>query len=128
MPDSEAPGRIVGALGRMLTGLRLIGVPDSEAWRVTTKTGLDSMPAVRLRAFTFLLDNDGASTTDVATTLGLPNPTAHRTLEELAAHGVTSRESQGQGKADLWRIQPWAREHYRAATSFRNVGTHLVAP
>ncbi len=117
VPDSEAPGRIVGALGRMLTGLRLIGVQDSEAWRVTTKTGLDSMPAVRQHAFTFLLENDDASTTDVATTLGLPNPTAHRTLEDLAAHGVISRESQGQGKADLWRIQPWARDHYRAATS-----------
>ena len=28
VPDSEAPGRIVGALARILTGLRLIGVEE----------------------------------------------------------------------------------------------------
>jgi hypothetical protein len=115
--DSEAPGRIVGALGRILTGLRLIGVPDGEAWRVTVKTGLDSMPAIRLRTLKLLLDRDVATTTDVATAFGLPNPTTHRTLEELAAHGVIRRESQGQGKADHWHMEPWARDRYRDATS-----------
>jgi Bifunctional DNA primase/polymerase, N-terminal/Primase C terminal 1 (PriCT-1) len=118
VPDSEAPGRIVGALGRLLTGLRLIGVTDGEAWRVTVKTGLDSMPAARLRAFLLMLGrNHDVSTTDVATALDLPNPTTHRTLEELAAHGVIARKSQGQGKADLWRIKRWARSLHRAATS-----------
>jgi bifunctional DNA primase/polymerase-like protein/primase-like protein/IclR-like helix-turn-helix domain-containing protein len=118
VPDSEAPGRIVGALGRLLTGLRLIGVADDEAWRVTVKTGLDSMPAVRLRAFLLMLSRDSdVSTTDVATALDLPNPTTHRTLEELAAHGVIARKSQGQGKADLWRVRRWARSLHRAATS-----------
>jgi hypothetical protein len=118
VPDSEAPGRIVGALGRLLTGLRLIGVPDGEAWRVTVKTGLDSMPAIRLRAFVFMLSrDDDVSTTAVATALDLPNPTTHRTLEELAAHGVIARKSQGQGKADLWRVKRWARSLHHAATS-----------
>jgi hypothetical protein len=106
VPDSEAPGRIVGALARTLTGLRLVGVDELEAWRLTTKTGLDSMPAGRLRAFEFLLrrearGEDKTTTTDVATELGLPNPTTHRTLTDLAAHGVVVRESQGQGKPDL---------------------------
>jgi hypothetical protein len=32
VPDSEAPGRIVGALARTLSGLRLIGVDEREAW------------------------------------------------------------------------------------------------
>jgi hypothetical protein len=118
VPDSESPGRIVGALGRMLTGLRLIGVGETAAWKVTVKTGLDSMPAVRLRALRFMLGHDGdASTTDVATALDLPNPTTHRTLEELAAHGVIARHSQGQGKADLWRVKRWARSLHAAATS-----------
>jgi hypothetical protein len=117
VPDSEAPGRIVGALARLLTGLRLIGVLEAEAWRLTVKTGLDSMPAARLQALEFLLGRDEATTTDVATELGLPNPTAHRTLGDLTAHGVLERESQGQGKADLWRIQTWAAERYRAAAS-----------
>jgi Bifunctional DNA primase/polymerase, N-terminal/Primase C terminal 1 (PriCT-1) len=118
VPDSEAPGRIVGALARLLTGLRLIGVPDDEAWRVTVKSGLDSMPAVRLRALLLMFGrDDDVSTTDVATALDLPNPTTHRTLEELAAHRVIARKSQGQGKADLWRVKRWARSLHRAATS-----------
>jgi hypothetical protein len=117
VPDSEAPARIVGALARILTGLRLIDVDPEEAWRLTVETGLDSMPAARLQAFEFLLEHDDATTTDVAVELGLPNPTAHRTLGDLAAHGVLNRESQGQGKADLWNVQTWARDRYRAATA-----------
>jgi len=116
VPDREAPGRIVGALARILTGLRLIGVDEPEAWRITAKTGLDSMPAVRLQAIRFLLEHGEATTTEVATELGLPNPTAHRTLGDLSAHGVLERESQGQGKPDLWRLQNWVGERYHAAT------------
>jgi hypothetical protein len=37
IPDAEAPGRLVGALGRLLTGLRLVGVDEPEAWRVVRK-------------------------------------------------------------------------------------------
>ncbi len=117
VPESEAPGRIIGALARILTGLRLIGVDEGEAWRLTVKTGLDSMPAARLQTLEFLLDHDEATTTNVATELGLPNPTTHRTLDDLAAHGVLERESQGQGKPDLWRVQEWAAERYRTATT-----------
>jgi hypothetical protein len=118
IPDSEAPGRLVGALARMLTGLRMIGVDEPEAWRVTVETGLGSMPAARRRAISRLLSADGtASTTDIAVALGLPNPTAHRVLEDLAAHKVIDRISQGRGKADLWCCRPWTADRYREATS-----------
>jgi hypothetical protein len=118
VPDAEAPGRLIGALGRLLTGLRLIGVGEDEAWRVVTKSGLDSMPASRRRAVEFLIRHTGAATTTaVATRLGLPNPSTHRVLEDLAAHAVVSRESQGQGKADLWHVEPWTRKQWQAATS-----------
>ena len=122
VPDSEAPGRVVGALARLLTGLRLIGASESDAWRLTVKTGLDSMPAARRRALEFLLAHDAPTTTDVATALGLPNPTAHRILEDLAAHDVIARDSQGQGKADLWRIEPRTVKLYGEATSSEKSG------
>ena len=41
----------------------------------------------------------------------------HRVLEDLAAHGVLVRESQGQGKADLWQAEPWTGEQWQTATS-----------
>jgi hypothetical protein len=117
VPDAEAPGRLVGALRRLLTGLRIIGADEREAWRVTVKAGLDSMPAARRQTLELLIArSDAGSTTDVATALGLPNPSTHRVLEDLAAHGVLSRESQGQGKADLWHVEPWTLEHWHAAT------------
>jgi Bifunctional DNA primase/polymerase, N-terminal len=117
VPDSEAPGRVVGALARLLTGLRIIGVDDSEAWRITVKTGLDSMPAARRRALELLLGRESATTTEIAVVLGLPNSTSHRVLEDLAAHGAIRRQSQGPGKADLWLIMPWAADRYAEATS-----------
>lgn len=118
VPDAEAPGRLIGALGRMLTGLRLIGADDETAWRIVAKCGLDSMPATRRQALEYLIDSgEAAPTTVIATTLGLPNPSARRVLEDLAAHGLVARESQGQGKPDLWAIELWAAEQWRIATS-----------
>ena len=81
------------------------------------------MPAARRQTLELLLEHESATTTDVATELGLPNPTAHRVLQDLAAHHVLARESQGQGKADLWRIEPWAADRYGEATSSEKSGT-----
>jgi DNA-binding MarR family transcriptional regulator len=117
VPDSEAPGRVVGALARLLTGLRLIGAGERDAWAATVKTGLDSIPAARWRALRLLLEVEAPTTTEVATALGLPNPTAHRVLQDLAAHGVIGRESQGTGRADRWWLRRYTAELYRAATS-----------
>jgi hypothetical protein len=128
VPDSEAPGRIIGALARLLTGLRMIGVGEAEAWRVTVKTGLDSMPAARRQTLEFLIEQDSdPSTTDVATWLGLPNPTTHRVLGDLAAHRVISRVPQGQGKADLWRVKRRTQALYRAATTSSEMSEDMLS-
>ena len=44
---------------------------------------------------------------DVATALGLPTSTTRRVLEDLAAYRLVTRESQGQGKSDLWHCAYW---------------------
>jgi IclR helix-turn-helix domain len=83
----------------------MVGVDEPEAWRVVRKAGLDSMPAARRQALELLVASKQAlSTTEIAAELGLPTPSTRRVLEDLAAHGVIGRESQGQGKADLWQI------------------------
>jgi hypothetical protein len=118
VPEREAPARLAGALARLLTGLRMIGTDDVEAWRVTVKTGLDSMPVARRRAFEYLADSSTQrTTTEVAVLLGLPNPTTHRVLQDLAAHDVIQRFPQGEGKADVWEARTWACERYAAATA-----------
>jgi hypothetical protein len=76
------------------------------------------MPAARRQALELLVERgEAATTTDVATDLGLPNPSTHRVLEDLAAHAVIERESQGPGKPDLWRVEPWTREQWRTAAA-----------
>lgn len=117
VPDSEAPGRLVGVLGRFLVALRLIGVPNDDAWRVTVKAGLDSMPALRWQALRHLLDTAAPEKTSaVAAACDLPTNTARRVLEDLAAHGVLDRYPGGEGKADTWKAADWARERYARAT------------
>jgi predicted ArsR family transcriptional regulator len=101
----------------MLTGLRLLGVDDDDAWRVTVKVALDSMPATRLQVLDLLLDQyEAVPTTTVAAALGLPSSTTRRVLEDLAAHGAVARISQGKGKTDLWNVTDWAASLYRGAT------------
>ena len=70
---------------------------------------LDSVPPNRRSAYEFLdsISLAEASTTAIATELGLPTNTARRILEDLTAYGLTERISQGQGKPDNWARRPW---------------------
>lgn len=119
VPDAEAPGRLVGVLERMLAGLRVIGLDNTEAWQVVTKIGLDSMPTLRRRALEYLINraDDQHKTSAVGAALALPTSTTLRVLEDLAAHNVIARYSGGgQGKADHWQIAAWTVAQYTAAT------------
>ena len=46
----------------------------------------------------------------IAKVMALPTVTVRRVLEELVAYGLAKRESQGQGKPDLWCWLDWS-EH-----------------
>lgn len=118
VPDAEAPGRLVAVLGRLLSALRLIGVSDADAWYYTTRAALDSMPALRRQAFDLLLDHGAKlDTTTIAATLELPTSTMRRVLQDLTAHGISTRHPGERGKADHWTITPWARDQHRIATA-----------
>lgn len=109
IPEPEAPARLALVLLRLRNGLAALGVDDSEAWRLVAKAALDSMPKVRRVVVEELLAAaDRRSTTSLAESIGYPTTTARRALEDLAAHGVVVRESQGPGKADLWGVSTWA--------------------
>lgn len=113
VPEAEAPGRLALVLLRLLNGLRAIGCPAGEAWRLVTKSALDCMPALRRSVLDALMARTGpASTTEIAEAIGYPSITARRALEDLAAHGILVRDVQGQGKADLWHPSDWTREEW----------------
>jgi hypothetical protein len=110
IPQAEAPTRLIVVLARLLDGMDSIGVPREVAWRVVSKVALDSIPAIRLSVLELLQGVEQTTTSDVAEELGYPSPTARRALEDLTAHGLIACLKQGQGKADIWTLDPWARE------------------
>ncbi|MBZ5623508.1 MAG: hypothetical protein LAQ69_33020 [Acidobacteriia bacterium] len=108
IPEAEAPGRLALALARLLSGVSAIGANRMDAWRVVSKVALDCLPALRLRVIQAL---SGAAapldTTNVASIVRYPTQTTRRALEDLTAHDVVKRRSQGSGKANTWRLADW---------------------
>jgi hypothetical protein len=116
IPASEAPSRLVVVLDRLLAGLDAIGLDRESAWQVVAKVALDSMPALRRALIDSLAAvDDPTETGAIATRVGYPDTTVRRGLEDLAAHGVVTRYTQGSGKKDTWSLSEWARERFRAA-------------
>ena len=117
IPLVEAPSRLARILVQLFTGMMALGISRDQAWETLVKVALDCMPALRRAVIQQLLPAEGmVETTTVATQLGYPTPTTRRCLEDLAAHHVVERRSNGQGKADEWALSDWARRHYRIVT------------
>jgi len=112
IPDPEAPVRLAQILLRLVTGMLAVGVPRPDAWKIIRKVTFDCMPAIRCKVLQFLLisKDPQRSTTDMATNLGYPTETARRALEDLAAHNILIRTSQGKGRPDLWTLSTLARQ------------------
>jgi hypothetical protein len=71
------------------------------------------MPAGRRKVLEHLAQPaTQVATTAIGTAISLPTTVAKRHLEDLEAHGVVTRTSQGQGKPDLWERSDWTREHW----------------
>lgn len=113
VPDPEAPSRLVLVLARMLAALRALGVADPEAWTLTHRLALDSMPALRRSVLHDLVDCDESTTRQVAGRLGLPTTTVRRALEDLAAHGIATRTAEGKGnQGDSYTLSAFARDYW----------------
>jgi len=115
IPDSEAPGRLARTLAQLLAAMEVIGIIPGERRRLTRKVGLDCVPALRRRALEqFMAATSTQSTSQIAAALDHPTQTVRRALEDLAAHHVITRHSQGSGKADSWELNPWTLERWES--------------
>jgi len=113
VPGAEAPTRLVIVLERLLAGLDAIALERGKAWQIVSKVALDSVPALRLAVIDALARMSGEQpTTAVAEAVRHPTQTTRRALEDLTAHAIVERQSQGKGKADTWQLSPWARTRY----------------
>jgi Bifunctional DNA primase/polymerase, N-terminal len=107
---AEGPGRIGLALERVLAGLHSIGLDRKTAMTVIEDMALDSTPPLRRHAFE-LLSTEPLKTRDIAQAMRLPTTTTRRALEDIAAHGLATRErangedgKEKDGGADLWTV------------------------
>jgi hypothetical protein len=102
----------------LLVGMRAIGADDDTAWSTVTKIGFDSMPALRRQVLELLVQDRGElQTSAIAAALDVPTQTARRTLEDLTAHRVLKRLTNGDGKAHSWRAADWTCEQCQIATA-----------
>jgi hypothetical protein len=129
--DAEAPTRIVKQLGQIWRACGMLGLDRAGSWEVVRRCALDSIPKLRGAVIRYLAGRDAAmltgadpaSTTQVAIGVVHPSRTVRRALEDLAAHGVVTRESAGKGRADIWGLSSRARAWTSSAETFaRNVG------
>jgi hypothetical protein len=102
VPEPEMPARIAKALDRLRAGLLTIGVPRDEAWRLTVKTGLDSLPQARRAVLEHMVAAGEQQTSEVAGGLQLATRTCRRALEDLHSHRLLIREQVGGNKGDRW--------------------------
>jgi len=103
---AEGTARIGLALERLLAGLATLGLDRATAFDVVEAVALDSVPPLRRRAFEHLQKSSAEiDTKEIARALDLPTNTVRRALEDLAAYRLITRNSQGQGKADLWAVR-----------------------
>jgi transcription initiation factor IIE alpha subunit len=131
IPGVESPTRLVKVLMQLLRGLLVVGVARDRAWELVTKTALDSMPSLRQNVVAAMLKASSSVTTPrVAEELGYPTNTTRRTLEDLAAYGVVSREPGGSGRADVWTLTDWTVNIHKTAMTdlTRNTKESVLNP
>jgi hypothetical protein len=104
--DPEQPTRLVKQLASLYRAAGAVGLDRATSWALVLRVGMDSIPQLRRRALEHLAGKGQASTTAVAAAIAHPTKTTKRALEDLAAHGVLIRTAQGQGRADLWELEP----------------------
>ena len=127
VPQSEAPARLALVLLRLLNGLLAIGVTECEAWRLVTKVALDSMPQLRRDVLNALQEVSSVATGEVVDRIGYPKGTTRRTLQDLAAHGLVTREPGREGNSDYWRLSEWAAARWPTVPEMSE-GQNCTAP
>jgi len=107
VPEPEVPTRLVKQLvklGQALAMLRGSSKVGDEEYGIVRTVALDTMPQVRWRVLSCLLQQAEAVTGEVAEAIHLPVNTARRHLEDLVGLGLVRVRKGGSGCADRWRV------------------------
>jgi hypothetical protein len=107
LPTAEAPGRLVGALGALVSGLQAVGADTETVTRIVNKTAWDCVPMMRRRILDVLRAQPGRVTTSaVSVATSIPTTTAGRTLEDLALLDLVAdtKEAERSNAHRMWEL------------------------
>jgi hypothetical protein len=111
LPQPEAPTRLAKQLAQLGAAALAIGIGEAETWRLITKVGWDSVPAVRCAVIDFLAHQTEPVTFSVIEEeTGLPDKTVRRIIEDVVALRL-ARRTKDAGK---WYVEqsPIARDYW----------------
>jgi len=115
--EPEAPGRFVTAIQQLYQGMTVVGVLEEEAWRVTCRVAMDSMPALRLRVIQALSTSGKHvptyETNELAHSLQYPATPVRRCLEDLEALRIIEKDASG--KTHSWQMTEASLYEYRCS-------------
>lgn len=114
VPDPEHGTRLSQALVLLLGGMRAVGVPDSQAWRVLRKAAFDSIPPLR-RAILDTLSSNGP-TEQTRFVAKASRNVVQRCLEDLGMLGLVQGRAKVKGEdAKVWSLTSFAKQRYEEA-------------
>jgi hypothetical protein len=100
--DREGPYRFGKQLYALWRGCGLLGLDHEQAWEVVARVARDSLPKLRWRVLAALAKGEELSTNEVSRAVWHPKQSTKRTLEDLVAHRVVARRTEG--REDRWRL------------------------
>ena len=92
-------------LARLYAGIRAIGADEATAWRIVTKSVLDSIPGLRLRSSRTAHDRRAVNDR-VAGAVKHPTQTTRRALEDSLLTESCMRDER-ERKGRHWRLTDW---------------------
>jgi hypothetical protein len=106
LPEPEAPTRLAKHIAQLMAAALVIGVDETEAWRLAQKVGWDSVPAVRSAVIRLLGRMEGSPLTmaELQERTGLPETTVRRVVEDLVVLGLAQRRKDGKDGGGKWLI------------------------
>jgi hypothetical protein len=104
VPEPENPGRLVGALSQLAAGMRAVGIPDNELWRLTREAAIGGVHPIRRSIIDYLAPHDSSHAAEtIAARCRVKESTLRRYLEDLEALEVLDRLGT---RPACWQLTP----------------------
>jgi hypothetical protein len=115
VPEAESPGRLAGALSQLAAGMRAMGTPDEELWRLIREAALGGIHPIRRNIIDYLAGQERPHAAEtIAARCRVKESTLRRYLEDLEALEVVDRLG---ARPACWQLAP--------STTCKWLGPHM---